>query len=61
MKSKSINDLDFLSNDLRYRRYMSRKTFLVYLVMFLVACLDETLLPRNTHLSRRRTTKAHYF
>lgn len=42
MKSKSFNDLDFLSNDLRRRRYLSRKTFLVYLVMFLVACVDET-------------------
>ena len=36
------NDLDFLSNNLRYRRYLSRRTFLVYLVMFLVACVDET-------------------
>lgn len=75
MKSKSFNDLDFLSNDLRRRRYLSRKTFLVYLVMFLVACVDETRkksiiyrhefvqfqLPRNTHLGRQRTIKAHYF
>ena len=61
MKSKSNNDLDFLSNDLRCRRYLSRKTVLMYQVMFLVACVDESLLPCNTHLSRRRTTKARYF
>lgn len=37
MKSKSINDLDFLSNDFRCRRYLSRK--MVYLG---VPCVDET-------------------
>lgn len=42
MKSESINDLDFLSNDLRCRRCLSRRTFLVYQVMFFVACVDET-------------------
>lgn len=36
MKSESINDLDFS------RRCLSRRTFLVYQVMFFVACVDET-------------------